>query len=52
MGNGTFKRMFQSHLDPDRIEMIVDPVQHSAIALSVSLKVSSQYLFTEYITVP
>ncbi len=26
----------------DRIEMIVDPVQHSAIALSVSLEVSSQ----------
>ncbi len=25
--------------------MIIDPVQHSAIALSVSLEVSSQYLF-------
>ncbi len=32
-GNGTFKRTFQLHLDPDRIKTIVDPVQHNAIAL-------------------
>ncbi len=31
--------------DSDRIETIVDPVQHSAIALSVFLEVYSQYLF-------
>ncbi len=29
----------------DRIKMIVDPVQHSAIAIFLSLQVSSQYLF-------
>ncbi len=34
----------RSWWDSDRIEMIVDPMQHSSIALSVSLEVSSQYL--------
>ncbi len=57
MINGTSlfykKRRFQKNLsgalrswwDSDRIEAIVDPVQHSAMALSVSLEVSSEYLF-------
>ncbi len=52
MVNSTFKRMFQSHLDPDdRIKMIVDPVQHIAVAPSVSLEVSIQYLFIYYMCV-
>ncbi len=34
----------RSWWDSDRIETIIDPVQHSAISLSVSLEVFSQYL--------
>ncbi len=37
----------RSWWDSDRIEMIVDPVQHSAIVLSVSLEVSNQYLYVQ-----
>ncbi len=52
-GGGNCKRHVQKNVsvalrswwDSDKIETIVDPVQHSAIALSVSLEVSGQYLF-------
>ncbi len=51
MENGTFKRMFQSHLDPDEIltESKWSSIQCNTVqylALSISLEASSQYLFT------